>query len=51
MSQRFNPVYQRIGQAYLSFTGSMDRLVDEVEKSGKDPDKARFAARTCGGAT
>ena len=38
-----NPVYRRIGQAYLSFTGSMDRLVDEVEKSGKDPDKARFA--------
>jgi len=38
-----NPVYRRIGQAYLSFTGSMDRLVDEVEKSGKDSDKARFA--------
>jgi polyhydroxyalkanoate synthase len=38
-----NPVYRRIGQAYLSFTGSMDRLVDEVEKSGKDSDQARFA--------
>ena len=38
-----NPVYRRIGQAYLSFTGSMDRLVDEAEKSGKEPDKARFA--------
>src|ERR1700730_18868266 len=38
-----NPVYRRIGQAYLSFTGSMDRLVDEAEKSGKDPGKARFA--------
>jgi polyhydroxyalkanoate synthase len=38
-----NPVYRRIGQAYLSFTGSMDRLVDEVEKSGKNSDKARFA--------
>jgi polyhydroxyalkanoate synthase len=38
-----NPVYQRIGQAYLAFSGSMDRLVDEAEKTGKDPDKARFA--------
>ena len=38
-----NPVYRRVGQAYLSFAGSMDRLVDEVEKSGKDSDKARFA--------
>ena len=38
-----NPFYRRVGQAYLSFTGSMDRPVDEVEKSGKDPDKARFA--------
>ncbi|HEY4849863.1 MAG TPA: alpha/beta fold hydrolase [Streptosporangiaceae bacterium] len=38
-----NPVYRRIGQAYLSLTGSMDRLVDELEKSGKDSDKARFA--------
>jgi polyhydroxyalkanoate synthase len=25
-----NPLYRRIGQAYLSFTGSMDRLVDEA---------------------
>jgi polyhydroxyalkanoate synthase len=38
-----NPVYQRIGQAYLAFSGSMDRLVNEAEKSGTDPDKARFA--------
>jgi hypothetical protein len=38
-----NPAYRRIGQAYLSFTGSMDRVVDEVEKPGKDPGKARFA--------
>jgi polyhydroxyalkanoate synthase subunit PhaC len=38
-----NFVYRRVGQAYLSFTGSMDQLVEEVEKSGKDPDKARFA--------
>ncbi len=38
-----NPVYRRIGQAYLAFSGSMDRLVDEAAKSGKDPDKARFA--------
>src|SRR6266511_167648 len=38
-----NPVYRRVGQAYLSFSGSMDRLVDEAEKSGKDSDKARFA--------
>jgi Poly-beta-hydroxybutyrate polymerase (PhaC) N-terminus len=38
-----NPLYRRIGQAYLSFTESMDRLVDEAEKSGRDPDKARFA--------
>jgi polyhydroxyalkanoate synthase subunit PhaC len=38
-----NPVYRRIGQAYLSFAESMDRLVDEAEKSGRDPDKARFA--------
>ena len=38
-----NPVYRRIGQAYLAFAGSMDRLVDEAAKSGKDPDKARFA--------
>src|SRR5882724_10180732 len=38
-----NPVYRRIGQAYLSFTESMDRLVDEAEKPGRDPDKARFA--------
>jgi polyhydroxyalkanoate synthase subunit PhaC len=38
-----NPVYQRIGQAYLTFSGSMDRLVDEAGKTGKDPDKARFA--------
>ena len=30
-----NPLYRRIGQAYLSFTGSMDRLVDEAEKSGR----------------
>ncbi len=29
-----NPVYRRIGQAYLSFTGSMDRLVDEAEMWG-----------------
>ena len=38
-----NPAYRRMGQAYLSFAGSMDRLVDELEKSGKDSDKARFA--------
>jgi len=38
-----NPLYRRVGQAYLAFAGSMDRLVDEVEKSGKDADKARFA--------
>ena len=38
-----NPVYQRIGQAYLAFSGSMDRLVEEAEKSGRDPDQARFA--------
>src|SRR6202030_3982680 len=38
-----NPVYQRIGQTYLAFARSMDRLVDEAEKSGKDPDKTRFA--------
>ena len=38
-----NPVYRRIGQAYLAFAGSVDRLVDEAAKSGKDPDKARFA--------
>ena len=38
-----NPLYRRIGQAYLSFTESMDRLVDEAEKSGRDADKARFA--------
>ena len=30
-----NPLYRRIGQAYLSFTESMDRLVDEAEKSGR----------------
>jgi polyhydroxyalkanoate synthase subunit PhaC len=39
-----NPVYRRVEQAYLSFSGSIDRLVDDVEASGKDPDKARFAA-------
>jgi polyhydroxyalkanoate synthase len=39
-----NPVYRRIGQAYLSFTESVDRLVDEAEKSGKGSGKARFAA-------
>jgi polyhydroxyalkanoate synthase len=38
-----NPLYRRIGQAYLAFSGSMDRLVEEAEKSGRDPDKARFA--------
>jgi polyhydroxyalkanoate synthase subunit PhaC len=38
-----NPVYQRIGQTYLAFARSMDRLADEAEKSGKDPDKTRFA--------
>jgi polyhydroxyalkanoate synthase subunit PhaC len=38
-----NPVYRRIGQAYLAFSGSMDRLVEEAEKSGRDPDQARFA--------
>ena len=38
-----NPAYRRIGQAYLSLAGSMDRLVDEAEKSGQDPDKVRFA--------
>jgi polyhydroxyalkanoate synthase subunit PhaC len=38
-----NPVYRRIGLAYLSFAGSMDRLVEEAEKSGRDPDQARFA--------
>jgi len=38
-----NPVYRRVGQAYQSFAGSMDRLAEEAEKSGKDPDKARFA--------
>ena len=38
-----NPVYRRIGQAYLAFTGSMDRLADEAAKAGKDPDKTRFA--------
>ena len=30
-----NPLYRRIGQAYLSFTESTDRLVDEAEKSGR----------------
>jgi polyhydroxyalkanoate synthase len=40
-----NPVFRRVGQAYLSFAESMDRLVDEVEKAGKDSDKARFAVR------
>jgi polyhydroxyalkanoate synthase len=39
-----NPVYRRVEQAYLSFSGSIDRLVEDVEASGKDPDKARFAA-------
>jgi polyhydroxyalkanoate synthase len=39
-----NPVYHWVEQAYLSFSGSIDRLVDDVETSGKDPDKARFAA-------
>ena len=38
-----NPVYRRIGQAYLAFSGSMDRLVDEAEKIGRDPNQARFA--------
>jgi polyhydroxyalkanoate synthase subunit PhaC len=38
-----NPIYRRVGQAYLSFAGSMDRLVDELERSGKDADRARFA--------
>ena len=38
-----NPLYRRVGQAYLAFAASMDRLVDEVEKSGKDADRARFA--------
>jgi hypothetical protein len=38
-----NPVYRRIGQAYLAFSGSMDRLADEAEKTGKDPNQARFA--------
>ncbi len=38
-----NPLYRRVGQAYLAFTGSMDRLVDELEKSGKDSDQARLA--------
>jgi polyhydroxyalkanoate synthase len=38
-----NPLYRRVGQAYLAFAGSMDRLVDEVERSGKDANKARFA--------
>jgi polyhydroxyalkanoate synthase len=38
-----NPVYRRVEQAYLSVAGSMDRLVDEAERSGKDADKARFA--------
>jgi len=37
-----NPVYRRVGQAYLALAEAMDRLVDEVEKSGKDTDKARF---------
>jgi len=40
---RENPLYRRVGQAYLAFAGSMDRLIDEVEQSGKDTDKARFA--------
>src|SRR5437870_247430 len=26
---RENPVYRRVGQAYLAFVGAMDRLVDE----------------------
>jgi polyhydroxyalkanoate synthase subunit PhaC len=39
-----NPVYRRVEQAYLSFSGSIERLVDDAETSGKDPDKARFAA-------
>jgi polyhydroxyalkanoate synthase subunit PhaC len=38
-----NPIYRRVGQAYLSLEGSMGRLVDELEKSGKESDKARFA--------
>jgi hypothetical protein len=31
-----NPVYQRIGQAYLAFSGSMDRLVDDRVWGGAD---------------
>jgi polyhydroxyalkanoate synthase len=38
-----NPLYRRVGQAYLASAGAMDRLVDEVEQSGKDANKARFA--------
>jgi polyhydroxyalkanoate synthase len=38
-----NPMYRRLGQTYLAFAGSADRLVDEVARSGEDADRARFA--------
>jgi polyhydroxyalkanoate synthase subunit PhaC len=38
-----NPVYRRVEQAYLSFAGSMDRLVDDAGRSGTGADKAQFA--------
>jgi polyhydroxyalkanoate synthase len=48
-----NPLYRRVGQAYLAFAASMDRLVDEVEKSGKDADRGPvrgYPVDQCGGA-
>ncbi len=38
-----NPVYRRVGQTYLSFSAALDNLVDDVEKAGGSPEKARFA--------
>jgi polyhydroxyalkanoate synthase len=40
-----NPVFRRLGQEYLNFAESVDRLVDELDRSSKDwqeVERARF---------
>ncbi|MGK5112048.1 PHA/PHB synthase family protein [Geodermatophilus sp. CPCC 205506] len=42
-----NPAYKRLGQGYLAWAASVDRLVERYEASGSDPrtvERARFAA-------
>jgi polyhydroxyalkanoate synthase len=49
-----SPVYRRVGQGYLAWAATLDRLVDRYEAGGADwreVERARFAAQALSSAT